>query len=66
MAKPWWFWIVFFGVLVICLLSGIMIARSRSGLDEKELAVVRRAAGPGLAGGGAGGGGGLFDLVSSR
>lgn len=36
-----------FGVPVICLLGGMIrrrIARSRSGLDEKELAVVRRAA----------------------
>jgi hypothetical protein len=39
------------------------IARSQSGLDRKEMAVVRRAAGPGLAGGGAGGGGGLVGLV---
>jgi hypothetical protein len=45
MATPWWIWIVVFGLPVICLLGG-MIARSQSGLDRKEMAVVRRAAGP--------------------
>jgi hypothetical protein len=47
MANPWWFWIVVIGVPVICLLGGMIagrIARSRSGLDEKEMVVVRRAA----------------------
>ncbi|MCV7398814.1 hypothetical protein H7K24_01430 [Mycobacterium fragae] len=47
MGNPWWGWIVVVGVPLICLLGG-MIARSfagrRSGLDSKELAVVRRAA----------------------
>jgi hypothetical protein len=47
MGKPWWGWIFVFGLPVICLLGGMIarrIARSRSELDEKELAVVRRAA----------------------
>ena len=47
MAKPWWIWIVVVGVPVICLLGGMIarrIARSHSGLDSKEMAVVRRAA----------------------
>jgi hypothetical protein len=42
MAKPWWFWIVVVGVPAVGLLGG-MIARSRSGLGRKEMAVVRRA-----------------------
>jgi hypothetical protein len=47
MDTTWWKWIFVFGVLVICLLYGMIarsIATSRSGLDEKELAVVRQAA----------------------
>lgn len=50
MGNPWWGWIVVVGVPLICLLGGMIarsIARSRSGLDSKELAVVRRAAGVG-------------------
>jgi hypothetical protein len=55
------------GVAVICLLGGMImiarrIARSQSGLDKKEMAVVRRAAGPSPFVGG-GGGGGLIGLV---
>jgi hypothetical protein len=46
-TDPWWIWIVVFSLSVVCL-RGCMIAgriaRSRSGLDEKEMAVVRRAA----------------------
>ena len=47
MDTTWWKWIFLLGVLVIVLLYGMiarMIARRRSGLDEKEMAVVRRAA----------------------
>ncbi len=46
MGTPWWTWIVS-GLLVLGLLGRRMIAQriamSRSGLDEKERAVVRRA-----------------------
>ncbi|MGH3557711.1 MAG: hypothetical protein ACRDUT_03475 [Mycobacterium sp.] len=44
MAKHWW---IVVGVAVICLLGGMIarsIARSKSGLDRKEMAVARRAA----------------------
>ena len=43
MAKHWW---ILVAIAVICLLGMIArsIAASRSGLDEKEMAVVRRAA----------------------
>jgi hypothetical protein len=41
--QPWWFWIVV-GLLVLSGPIARRIAASRSGLDEKELAVVRRAA----------------------
>jgi hypothetical protein len=41
---PWWIWIVLFGLLVLGGMIGRRIAESRSGLDEKEMAVVRRAA----------------------
>ncbi len=47
MANPWWIWIVVFGLPVICYLGGMIagrIARSRSGLDSEEMAVMRRAA----------------------
>jgi hypothetical protein len=48
MDPTWWNWIVVFGVLVIGLLRIMILARrtarSRSGLNEKELAVVRQAA----------------------
>jgi hypothetical protein len=48
MDTTWWNWIVVFGVALICLLRVMILARrtarSRSGLNEKELAVVRRAA----------------------
>lgn len=61
MAKQWW---IVIGIVVICLL-GVMvarsIARSRSGLDKKETAVLRRAAGPSPFVGG--GGGGIVGLV---
>lgn len=47
MDPTWWHWIVVFGVLVIGLLRVMILARrtarSRSGLNEKELAVVRQA-----------------------
>lgn len=46
MAKPWWFWVVVAGPPVICLLGSTIagiLARSRSGLDKQEAAVVRRA-----------------------
>jgi hypothetical protein len=63
MAKQGW---IVIGVVVICLL-GVMIARSiarsKSGLDRKEMAVARRAAGPGPFFGGGGGGGGLVGFV---
>jgi len=63
MAKQGW---IVIGVVVICLL-GVMIARSiarsKSGLDRKEIAVARRAAGPGPFFGGGGGGGGLVGLI---
>jgi hypothetical protein len=58
-------WIVI-AVVLICLLGGMIargIARSRSGLDRKEMALVRRAAGPSPFFGGGGGGGGLVGLV---
>ncbi|HZU46350.1 MAG TPA: hypothetical protein VFA16_03685 [Mycobacterium sp.] len=42
-THPWWIWIVVFGVPAIGLIAG-MIAKSRSGLDRKEIAVARRAA----------------------
>jgi hypothetical protein len=48
MASPWLIWIVVVGAPVIALLVGMIarrIARSRSGLDRKEMAVLRRAAG---------------------
>jgi hypothetical protein len=41
--QPWWFWIVV-GLLVLGPMVARRIAASRSGLDEKELAVLRRAA----------------------
>jgi hypothetical protein len=48
MDTTWWKWIFVFGVALICLLRVMILAqrtaRSRSALDEKELAVVRRAA----------------------
>jgi hypothetical protein len=63
MAKQGW---IVIGVVVICLL-GVMIAtsiaRSKSGLNRKEMAVARRAAGPGPLFGGGGGGGGLVGFV---
>jgi hypothetical protein len=63
MAKQGW---IVIGVVVIGLL-GVMIARSiarsKSGLDRKEMAVARRAAGPGPFFGGGGGGGGLVGFV---
>ena len=62
MAKHW----IVFAVVVVCLL-GVMIAksiaRSQSGLDKKEMAVVRRAAGPSPFVGGGGGGGGIVGAV---
>ncbi|MCV7380463.1 hypothetical protein BST11_06195 [Mycobacterium alsense] len=44
MSKYWWIVVV---IVVICLLAGVAVsvARSLSGLDKKEMAVVRRAAG---------------------
>jgi hypothetical protein len=42
-THPWWIWILVFGLPVIGMIVG-RIAKSRSGLDEKEMAVVRRAA----------------------
>ena len=48
MDTTWWMWIFVVGVAVICLprvmITQRRIAASRSGLDEKELAVVRQAA----------------------
>jgi hypothetical protein len=47
MADPWWIWIVVFGPAVVCPLAALIanrIRRSQSGLNEEELAVVRRAA----------------------
>jgi hypothetical protein len=41
---PWWIWIVLWGLLVLGTMIAQRIARSRSGLDEEEIAVVRRAA----------------------
>jgi hypothetical protein len=58
---PTHWWIVV-GVAVICLLGGIL-ARSQSGLDRKERAVVRRAAGPLFFNGGSGPGALLYLLV---
>jgi hypothetical protein len=64
MAKHW----IVFAVVVVCLLGVLIaksIARSRSGLDTKEMGVVRRAAGPSpfVGGGGGGGGGGIVGAV---
>ncbi len=62
MAKHWW---IVVAIVLICLLGGMIarsIARSQSGLDRKEMAVVRRATGPSPFFGG-GGGGGLVGLV---
>lgn len=62
MAKQPW---IVVAVVVICLLGGMMvrsIARGLSGLDKKEMTVVRRAAGPSPFVGGGGGGGGLVGL----
>jgi hypothetical protein len=63
MANLWWIGVA----AVVILLVGIMIARSiersQSGLDRKEMAVVRRAAGPRPLFGGGAGGGGLVGLV---
>jgi hypothetical protein len=42
-TPPWWMWIVLWGLLVLGAMIARRIARSRSGLDEKEIAVVRRA-----------------------
>jgi hypothetical protein len=44
---PWWSWIVLTGLLLLCGLLGQWIAKSQSGLDDKEWAVVRQAAGVG-------------------
>ena len=45
MGKPWWFWIAVIGATVLCLLVGMIRRRiATSGLDEKERAVVHRAA----------------------
>jgi hypothetical protein len=50
MGKPWWFWTWWFwiaviGATVLCLLVGMIRRRiATSGLDEKERAVVHRAA----------------------
>jgi hypothetical protein len=44
MGTPWWIWIVLSGLLVLGGMIARRIAASRSGLDEKEMAVVRRAA----------------------
>jgi hypothetical protein len=48
MDTTWWVWIFMVGVALIGLLRVVMITRrnaaSRSGLDKKEIAVVRRAA----------------------
>jgi hypothetical protein len=44
MATTWWIWFVLFGLLFLYAMIARRIARSRSGLDEKEMAVVRRAA----------------------
>jgi hypothetical protein len=64
MAKHWW---IVVAVAVLCLLGGMIarsIARSQSGLDRREMAIVRRAAGRSPFGGvGGGGGGGLVGLV---
>jgi hypothetical protein len=46
MDTTWWKWIFVVGVAVICLLYRMIaqrIARSRSGLDKEEIAVLRRA-----------------------
>jgi hypothetical protein len=62
MAKHW----IVFAVVVVCLLGVLIaksIARSRSGLDRKEMGVVRRAAGPSPFVGGGGGGGGIVGAV---
>lgn len=48
MTKPWWIWVAVVGVTLIFVLGGMIarsIARSRSGLNSKEMAVLRRAAG---------------------
>jgi hypothetical protein len=56
----WW---IVVGVLAIWFI-GCTIVRIRSGLDRKEMAVVRRAGGPSpFGGGGGGGGGGLVGLI---
>jgi hypothetical protein len=44
MANPWWIWIVLWGLLILGVMIAQRIARRRSGLDEREIAVVRRAA----------------------
>ena len=47
MGTPWWIWIVVFGLSATCVLRVMIrgrIARSQSGLDSEEMAVVRRAA----------------------
>ena len=46
MGTPWWIWIVAVGLLATCVLRVMIrgrIARSQSGLDSEEIAVVRRA-----------------------
>jgi hypothetical protein len=62
MAKHWWIVVAVAAICLLCMIAR-SIARSQSGLDRKEMAVVRRAAGPGFSVGGGGGGGGLVGLV---